>query len=157
MNPILPLTLLALAAPAVSAAGDPPLGLSAGSRMLVGQITIHERIIVRVPRLQPQLAVGRTAIPAVVAWKEKKGPKCVAATDLGGAMISKPGTVDLVLTGGDRLRAILDDDCGPLDYYSGFYLRPASDGQICADRDVIRVRSGASCMIEGFRRLVASR
>ena len=95
-------------------------------------------------------------IPVPSHWKEKKGPKCVMATELAGALISRPGSVDLIMRGGDRVRAVLDGDCGPLDYYRGYYLRPASDGMICGGRDVIRVRSGGSCMISKFRRLVAT-
>jgi len=59
--------------------------------------------------------------------------------------------------GGDRVRATFDRDCPGLDFYSGFYLKPSADGQICADRDMIRTRSGDSCEISGFRRLVAKR
>jgi hypothetical protein len=55
------------------------------------------------------------------------------------------------------LRARLDHGCRALDFYSGFYLRPAPDGNICADRDSVRARSGASCEISRFRRLVAER
>ncbi len=54
------------------------------------------------------------------------------------------------MAGGKRLRAHLDDDCGPMDFYNGFYLRPKADGKVCADRDVLRMRSGASCGIAKF-------
>ena len=148
-HPLIPATLLALAAPAAAMTGGE-------KDVLLAQLSIHERIIIRVPRMQPS-ALPRSAPAAATVWKEKKGPKCVTAADLGGAMISIPGSVDLIMAGGQRMRAKLDGDCGPLDYYSGFYLRPASDGKICADRDVIRVRSGASCEIEEFRKLVAKR
>ena len=148
IHPLIPVTLLALAAPAAAAMGDGEGGV------LLAQLTVHERIIIRVPRMQP--SVSRSPTPPAERWKEKKGPKCVAASALAGAMISQPGSVDLILAGGQRLRAKIDEDCGPLDYYSGFYLRPATDGEICANRDVIRVRSGGSCEIEGFKKLVAA-
>ena len=96
-------------------------------------------------------------MPAAIAWKEKKGPKCVNPAELGGAIFGQPGYVDLVLTGNRRLRARFDGDCGALDFYSGVYLRPGSDGQICADRDALRMRSGATCEIESFKTLVAKR
>jgi len=44
--------------------------------------------------------------------------------------------------------------CPALDFYSGFYLRPSADGQVCADRDTVHARSGGQCGIERFRTLV---
>lgn len=144
--PALPILLIALAAPAAAAMGQVD-----GVEM--AQLTIRERVIIRVPRM----GAARAAIPAPIRYKEKKGPKCVAAADLGGALIQEPGAVDLVMAGGKRLRARLDKDCGPLDYYGGFYLRPAADGQVCGGRDVIRMRSGASCGIAAFKTLVPAK
>ena len=140
------LFVLTLAAPALLAAD---IGRDAGGGVEGGQITtmtFHERIIVRVPRLAPPPQQP-------VTWKEHRGPKCISPADLAGAMVSQPGAVDLVLTGNSRVRAKLDRSCTPLDFYSGFYLKPASDGRICADRDPIRTRSGMSCQIDSFRAL----
>lgn len=137
-HPALPVTLFALAL----AAGD---GRARGVE--VAQFTIHERIVIRVPRM-PVAPVPR---PQPIRWKERHGPKCVMAASMAGALVSAPDQVDLVLVGGKRVRAKLDSDCRPLDYYSGFYVRPAADGMICAKRDPIRVRSGASCGIDRFR------
>ena len=143
MHPLLPTLLLALLAPAAMAVDD---------RVELAQLTIRERIVIRVPRMPvPQ----RVTTP--VNWKEKKGPKCLPIGSMAGALISGPSQVDLVLQGGSRVRAKLDGDCKPLDFYSGFYIRPTADGQVCADRDAIRVRSGASCPIDTFKRLVPGR
>lgn len=138
---ILP-ALVALAA----TAGDlrpPPPG------MRVQQLTIHERIIIRVPRVSAPLAVPMP----MTRWKEKKGPKCLSPAQFAGAMISGPGLVDVMLDDGRRVRAKLDRECRALDYYPGFYIKPGIDGQVCAARDSIRVRSGASCGIAGFKLL----
>ena len=143
-HPALPVTLLALVLPALA---------SADGRVEVAQLTIHERIVIRVPRM----AAPPAPQPQPVRWKERKGPRCVAAATMAGALITAPDQVDLVLIGGKRVRAKLDSDCRPLDYYSGFYVRPAADGMICAGRDPIRVRSGASCGIDKFRVLQASK
>ncbi|WP_309503632.1 MULTISPECIES: hypothetical protein [Sphingomonas] len=119
---------------------------SGGGPVVLAQLTIRQQLIIRVPsRIRPP------ADP--VRYKEKDGPKCIPASDLAGAQISNYG-VDLLLRGGKRVRAKLAEDCPPLDYYSGFYIRQGLDGQVCADRDSIRVRSGGSCEIERFRRLV---
>lgn len=134
--------LLAVAAPTL-------LGADWGRDGASGQVTtmtFHERIIVRVPRL-----LGPP--PRPIVWKEHRGPRCIVPGELAGALVTEPGVVDLVLVGNRRIRARLDGDCGPLDFYSGFYLKPAADGRICADRDSIRSRSGLSCQIDSFRLL----
>lgn len=158
IHPVLPATLLALALPAaniVDGAGFAP------ESVRVTQMTIRQRIIIRVPRVPmpapEQLRRASSMMPVPIRWKEKKGPKCVAGAELAGAMIARPKTIDVALTTGKRIRAILDDDCQPLDFYSGFYIRPGGDGMICADRDVIRVRSGATCAIDSFKTLVAAK
>lgn len=154
LHSAIPASLLALAAPALAAAGDSMAQLDG---VQVAQVTVRERVIIRLPRMAPAQSMARAAVPAPVRYREKKGPKCVDVADMGGAMIVEPGAVDLVMEGGKRLRARLDDDCGPMDFYSGFYLRPAADGRVCAKRDVIRMRSGASCEIATFRTLLPVR
>ena len=152
LHSAIPSSLLLLAAPAMGMGG--PQRVQAPAPVVsVTQMTIHERILIRMP-----IARGRAADQATpTAWKEKHGPKCIGIGDLGGALIAGPSAVDLVLAGGKRVRARLDGDCQPLDFYAGFYIKPGMDGRVCADRDSIRVRSGASCPIDSFKRLVVKR
>lgn len=142
----IPTALFALAA---AAAADP----RPPSVVRIQQMTIHERIVIRVPR------VAEAPAPPVPlsAWKEKKGPKCLAPGQFAGAMISGPGLVDIMLDDGRRMRAKLDRACRSLDYYPGFYIKPGMDGQVCAERDSLRVRSGAACGIAQFKLLKAKR
>lgn len=154
--PFLAPVLLIGTAPVLASAADAPDRLDG---IQLAQLTIHERIIIRVPRMGPGRAsagaAARLSVPLPVQWKEKKGPKCVEVADIGGALVSAPDAVDMVMAGGKRLRARLDHDCGPMDFYNGFYLRPKADGKVCAGRDVLRLRSGSSCGIAKFRTLVA--
>jgi hypothetical protein len=136
-------SMLALATPAAMAAGEP--------QVMMGRITIHERIVVRVPRAQAVYPVGRAPVVPLPSWKESKGPKCVGVSDLAAAAVVVPAAVDLMMVDGRRMRARLDRDCRSADFYSGLYLRPGGDGRLCADRDSIRVRSGATCAIRDFR------
>ena len=141
----------------VAAAGTPaPAGQVTGIE--VAQVTIRGRLIIRVPsKLQDNATPMRQFTPPQpIEWAEKKGPKCVAADQLGGAIVAGD-YVDLVLRGGDRVRAQLDGDCSGLGYYGGFYLKPSADGQLCAGRDSIRTRSGDRCTIKKFKKLVAKR
>lgn len=123
-----------------------PAAPAASETRVVAQLTIHQRVIIRVPT-QP------LPVEPPVRLKEKDGPKCIDAASLAGAQVTEDG-VDLLLRGGSRLRAKLGNECPALNYYSGFYVRPGRDGRICADRDSIRTRAGGSCEIERFRLLV---
>lgn len=153
-NPsVIALTLLASAV----AAGTPvAAGELNGTEF--AQLTIREHIIIRVPsRLRGAPAPTRDMNPPrQIEWAEKKGPKCIAADQLGGAIVAGD-YVDLVLRGGDRVRAQLDGDCSGLGYYGGFYLKPSADGQVCAGRDTLRTRSGDRCTIKKFKKLVAKK
>ena len=137
-RPILPLLLAA------------PLAISASEPVRYAQLTVRERIVIRIPRLAP--SPRRYSAPAT-EWEEKKAAKCVPADVLASAVISKDGDVDLITTDGRRLRAKLDDDCPSLNFYSGFYVKRAKDGMICARRDALRTRSGGRCEISRFRAL----
>lgn len=121
------------------------------------QLTIRERVVIRVPRIDPRAGRDLPAAPRPIQWKEKKGPKCMPIAALRGAAFGGEEGVDFVLTGNRRIRAKLEDDCPALDFYSGFYLKPTADGQVCADRDAIRSRSGAVCPIGRLRTLVPKR
>ena len=118
----------------------------------IAQLTIQQRVVIRVPMMPVQQAT-----PVPFHWKEKKGPRCVATNVLGGAVVSAPDAIDLVVRGGTRVRAKLDNACQSVDLRFGFYIRPSADGQLCASRDVIHARSGGQCEIEKFKRLSPQR
>lgn len=115
----------------------------------VSALTIHQRIVIRVPRPEPPGA-------AFVAprYREVKGPRCVPLDGIAGAAMVEPERMDLLLADGGRLRARFDDACPALDYYRGLYVKANADGRLCAKRDAVRSRSGDACRITGFRKLV---
>ena len=111
----------------------------------VRMMTVQRQMILRVPvHSYPRLNFR---------WEEEKGPKCLPVGAIAGAMLSGPDSIDIVLRNRQRMRARLDNDCEGLDYYGGLYLQ-TEDGQLCAKRDSIRSRMGATCRIEKFRMLV---
>ncbi len=144
--------LLVAATSVAPTPGAVALAHEGGSHVEVTQMTIQQRVIIRVPAMVPP-----PAPPRPIKWKERKGPKCIPLNLLAGAAITQNDSVDLFLHGGTRLRAVLDDDCPALDYYSGFYIRPTTDGQICQKRDMLHTRSGGQCRVERFRTLVPDR
>ncbi|MGY2733431.1 hypothetical protein [Sphingomonas sp. UYP23] len=149
-NLVLPSVLLLALAPAASAEMGP------FDRVELAQLSIHQRIVIRIPRVFGRRDAERADF-AEQRWRTKKGPKCVPMGALEGAVITGADSVDLLVADGTRLRAEFDDDCPALDFYSGLYVKGTSDGMVCADRDSIRSRSGSACKIERFRRLVAKR
>ena len=142
----------------IMADAAPPRMLRPINGLSWAQVTVRERVVIRVPRMSVRtLAAGpRPALPPIT-WVEKKADKCIRADALAGAAVTRPDSVDLVLVGGKRVRARFERKCAALDFYSGFYMRGTRDGMICADRDVIRARSGGECRIDNFRSLVPAR
>jgi hypothetical protein len=111
----------------------------------VRRMLVEETWILRVP-VRPQRSHPR------FEWVESKGPKCVPAEAIRGALLSGTDHVDFLLPERQRVRAQLDDDCPTLDFYGGFYLKP-EDQRVCARRDSVHSRMGGSCRIERFRKL----
>ncbi|MEO6580655.1 MAG: hypothetical protein ABIN83_05840 [Sphingomicrobium sp.] len=112
---------------------------------VIRTMTVEQQLILRVP-VRPHPAIS-------LRWEEEKGPKCLPVGAIAGAMLARPGTVDLVLRNRQRIRAKLDSDCDGLDFYGSFYMQ-SSDGEVCAKRDSIRGRAGGLCRIEKFKLLV---
>lgn len=110
----------------------------------VRSIVMENEIILRIP-VRP--------VPRELEWVERDGPNCIAAGSIRGAFLSGGDHVNLILSGRRLLRAEFSADCPALDFYEGFYLS-SEDRKICAKRDAIRSRMGATCRIMKFSRLV---
>ncbi|HMT42967.1 MAG TPA: hypothetical protein PKA59_00345 [Chakrabartia sp.] len=120
--------------------------------MIIAQVQIEQRTVVRIRPVAIQPESARPALRQ--RWEEKKGPNCIRMTNVAGAMVSSPDSIDLVLRGGSRMRAKLSRACPSIDFYSGFYVKPSKDGNICEERDMIHSRSGGECGIQRFKSLV---
>lgn len=112
----------------------------------VTRLVVQEGVILRIP-IEP-----RGMVPQI-HWQEKKGPKCIPAGAIRGALLSGPEQVDFLLFDRSRVRAEFDEDCPALDFYNGFYVQPKGE-KLCAGRDAIHSRIGGSCTIERFKVLV---
>lgn len=112
----------------------------------VTRLVVQDQIILRIP-VQP-----RPIAPAV-EWIERKGPKCIPAGAIRGALLSGSEQVDFIMLNRARVRAQFDEDCPALDFYRGFYVQPR-DQELCAGRDAVHSRIGGSCTIERFKSLV---
>jgi hypothetical protein len=122
----------------VSAPADAP-------QVSVQRMIVEQEWILRV-QVRPQ------RLPQRFEWVESKGPKCVAANDIRGALLSGTDHVDFLLPERQRIRAMFGEDCPALDFYGDFYLK-TEDHKLCAKRDSVHSRIGGSCRIERFRKL----
>lgn len=118
---------------------------SSDDDQVVRRVIVQDEVIFRIP-IRPRLSPS-------IEWIEHKGPKCIPANMLAGAVLSGPSSIDFVLRNRQRVRAKMDNDCPALDFYKNFYLQP-DDEYVCAKRETIRSRVGGSCRIEKFRYLV---
>ncbi len=100
---LIAIALMTLTTPALLGATDSP------ARLHYAQLVIRERVVIRVPRAAPPPATP-------IRWKERKGPRCIPAQQLAGALPADEGAVDIVLTGGKRVRARLVRACRQLAY-----------------------------------------
>ncbi|MFL6761377.1 MAG: hypothetical protein ACJ8FB_02345, partial [Sphingomicrobium sp.] len=73
----------------------------------VSRLVRQDEVILRIP-VQPHPAVPQ------FEWREKKGPKCIPAAAIRRMSLSGPDQVDLILSGGSRVRAEFDEDCPAL-------------------------------------------
>ena len=112
----------------------------------VTRLVIQDEVILRIP-VEPR------PMAPTIQWVERKGPKCIPAGAIRGALLSGPAQVDFILANRARIRAEFEQDCPALDFYRGFYLQPDGD-RICARSDAIHSRMGGSCTIERFKQLV---
>ena len=119
-----------------------------------GVLNVRQQITIRV-------TAGFRRVPAPgaspIEWREGRGPRCVPANRIIAATFPSQNSVDLIFRDRSRIRARLERRCAALDFYRSFYVNATPDGQICADRDSIRSRTGGECEIDQFRTLRPSR
>lgn len=130
----------------------------------VMQVRIESRVIIRIPRTEPgRRALSAAPVPAPprpkaaptpLKFKEKKFGDCLIVERLVGMRVSTDDSIDMFTVDRQQVRAHLDNACSSREFYSGLYIERASDGKICANRDMLHSRSGSKCSIDRLRLLV---
>lgn len=110
-------------------------------------IIIRERIIIRVPSRR---APEERAAPQVDREPAGKGPRCIPIAPIRAAFPYGDGGLLVDLGRRGLYWAGLGRGCRSMDFHGGIYIAPARDGLFCARRDLLRGRSGASCMVSRF-------
>jgi hypothetical protein len=128
-----------------------------------GQVRIEQRVIIRISpgtgaARQQMLADLQRQSSATTTYQEEKLDACIAVANIAG-MEPAPAQNRILLFMRDRriLSAALERACNARDFYAGFYLERNEDGQLCARRDLLQSRAGASCRVSQLNRLVAVR
>lgn len=122
------------------------------------QVRIERRVIIRVAPRQPMVPQGfaddltRQEMP--VRFVEGPTRECLPIKSIAGVQVDKGNRLILFMRNRNVIGASLEKSCRARDFYSGFYVERSDDGRICARRDRLQSRSGASCEVRHFRRLV---
>ena len=128
----------------------------------LGQVRIEQRVIVRIapssPAAREQMMADLRSRASATSYREERLRGCVAISGIVGVQPA-PEQNRLLLFMRDRriLSAALERACSAREYYAGFYVERSEDGQICANRDLLQSRAGASCRVAELNRLVAIR
>lgn len=127
-----------------------------------GQVRIEQRVIVRItpssPAARQEMMADLAGRASSASFREERLRGCVPLSGIVGVQPA-PEQNRLLLFMRDRriLSAVLERACSPRAYYAGFYVERSDDGQLCANRDLLQSRAGASCRVAQFNRLVAVR
>lgn len=130
------------------------LGQLVGSDTKSFQVTIEQRVIIRIPRQNtpPASTTSRNKVTQM-RYKEEKIGNCLLMNKLVAARPAGDSSLDLVTTDGVLIRTYLEE-CSARDFYAGAYMERSSDGKLCVNRDLLHSRTGTKCEIDKFRLLV---
>ncbi|RJY08844.1 hypothetical protein [Aurantiacibacter aquimixticola] len=124
------------------------------------QVRIERRVVIRIgpaaSRARTDMLAQLPRRPMPTRFAEEDHGDCVDASSIVGVQPS--GDNRLLFFTSDRqiLAASLEDQCLARAFYAGFYIERSDDGRLCANRENLRSRAGASCQVENFSRLVAA-
>lgn len=121
------------------------------------QVRVEQRVIIRISPQRParnQLTatLPRGEIPRNMV--ERKIGKCLPVSGIAGVMPTKDNRLLLFMRDQRLIAANLEKACSARDYYSGFYVEPSKDGNICIERDKLQSRTGAKCELRRIRQLI---
>jgi len=122
------------------------------------QVRIERRTTIRIaPRrkpVQPNSFVGVPNQPIGPRFIERKIGRCLPVSRIAGVQSKGGGEILLFLRDRRIVSARLERACSARDFYSGFYLSPNKDGNLCVQRDALQSRSGAKCKLTRIRQLI---
>ncbi|MFC4255432.1 hypothetical protein GRI97_08330 [Altererythrobacter xixiisoli] len=125
------------------------------------QVRIEQRVIIRISpsstETRERMMADVPRRPMRESVQEADMGRCVRIDSIAAAHPTQDNRLLLFMHDRRVLTAALDRACSARDFYSGFYVERNQDGQLCSGRDRLQSRSGASCEVEAFHRLIAVR
>ncbi|MHA6333282.1 hypothetical protein ACXYL9_06315 [Qipengyuania sp. CAU 1752] len=116
------------------------------------QTRVEQRIIIRISPARPRTNILPRQMPRRVV--EQKMGKCIPLSDIVAVQTGGPSKLVLFLNDRRMISAQLPKSCSARDFYSGFYVEPSEDGNLCTKRDRLQSRNGTKCQISSFARLI---
>ncbi|GAA4643521.1 hypothetical protein GCM10023115_14810 [Pontixanthobacter gangjinensis] len=121
------------------------------------QVRIEQRVVIRVsPRrvdrqnLNAEAQQRRAPQPLI----ERKVGKCLKMNQIAGVQTTRDNRLMLYMRDKRLIVANLEKACSARDFYSGFYVEPNKDGNLCIDRDKLQSRTGVKCELSRIRQLI---
>ena len=125
------------------------------------QVSIEQHITIRIAPRAPSNADPRIGMFSDVPEKaasqrliERSMGKCLPLDGVAGVQIAGMNKLVLFLRDTRVVTAGLDKGCNAQDFYAGFYVARSADGMMCAGRDKLQARNGASCKLGKLHQLV---
>lgn len=122
------------------------------------QVRIKQHVIIRLVPSPPSVRREMFDQPrdeGPMRYKEKKSGACVGIDDIAGIAPLRPNRLLIFMRDHRMLSASLERACDPDAFYLGAYVERSGDGRLCTGRDTLHARTGATCQISRFNRLVA--
>jgi hypothetical protein len=124
------------------------------------QVRIEQHVIIRITPSPRSIRRDLLAPPPNAddpPFREKKADHCVRIEDIEGIAPMQPNRLVLFMRNHHMLSASLERACDADAFYLGAYVERSADGRLCTGRDMLRARTGATCQITRFSRLVAAK
>ena len=122
------------------------------------QVRIERRVTVRIaPRSRAprqNLMADLEQSPQPIRYEEGDNANCISINSIAGVQTGSGDRLVLYLRDRRMISARLEKSCRARDFYSGFYVEPGEDGQICVKRDKLQSRAGAKCELDRMRELI---
>ncbi len=164
MNPLVQLlTPLVMVLPALGVGDFAPSALQPvdpASMPVAEQVSIQQSVTIRInPRPAPMPMQTALFAPGFEGGSEprfieRKFGKCLSINAIFGVQPVTNDKLLLILNDRRMVTAQLEKGCQARQFYSGFLIKRNADGQVCASRDALQSRSGASCQVTGFRQII---
>ena len=138
-----------------------PLGFDAAPSVdwpSADQMRVERRVMLRITpmrRAQREMAADIRS-PATGRFTLRPINACLPIDSIRSSQVSASNQVLLYLKDRRIVSARLGRACRAQSFYSGFYVEQG-DGQLCAGRDALQSRSGASCALESLDWLMVRR